>query len=263
MLNKAVVWRRIGSNPLAELKPLPHDKPVKQRRSLSVEEVQAILAASPDYLRAVWMLFMTTGLRRSEVVNLKFADVDFARRMVVIPASIAKNHQSREVPLDDYVLADIQARRAEAKKRQPVAGLTARQTERQRANFSRDHIYVTQACTPLKNNLLRQFYSVCRGAGIEGAEPGGTVDLHALRVSFITLSIEHGASPKAVQAIVGHSSLNMTMGIYARATDTAKRDAIGVLPFATVSMPEHVLRLSSAHKLRTTLPASAEQQTAS
>ena len=41
MLNKGVEWRRIGSNPIAGIKPLPHDKPVKKRRSLTLAEVQA------------------------------------------------------------------------------------------------------------------------------------------------------------------------------------------------------------------------------
>ena len=73
--------------------------------------------------------------------------------------------------------------------------------------------------TPLRNNLLARFYAVCRRAGIHDAEPGGSVDIHALRVTFTTLSLEHGAKPKAVQEILGHSTLAMTMSVYAKATD--------------------------------------------
>ena len=80
-------------------------------------------------------------------------------------------------------------------------------------------------------------------AGIVDAEPGGSVDIHALRVTFTTLSLEHGASPKAVQAILGHSTLAMTMGVYAKATESAKRSAITALPFAQSSGPAHVLTL--------------------
>jgi hypothetical protein len=38
MLNKAVAWNRIGSNPLTSFAPLDHDSPRKQRRALAVEE---------------------------------------------------------------------------------------------------------------------------------------------------------------------------------------------------------------------------------
>ncbi len=47
MLNKGVEWGRIGSNPLAGLKPLRHDKPVKCRRSLSADEVLAAAQLQP------------------------------------------------------------------------------------------------------------------------------------------------------------------------------------------------------------------------
>jgi integrase len=84
----------------------------------------------------------------------------------------------------------------------------------------------------------------------ELASPTGTAVaasiIHSLRVSFTTLALEGGANPKAVQAILGHSTLALTMGIYARATDRAKREAIGALPFAKVSAPEHVIAVSQA-----------------
>jgi hypothetical protein len=41
------------------------------------------------------------------------------------------------------------------------------------------------------------------------------------------------------------------MGVYARATDRAKRDVINALPFATSSAPEHVIEVQKAHSLRT------------
>ena len=260
MLAKGVKWKRIGSNPLVGLKPLKHDKPAKERRSLSVEEVKAIFDASSDSLRPVWKILMTTGLRRSEMVNLKFENVDFGRKVVVVPASTAKNHKAREIPLDDDVFADIVVRRDEAKRRRPVPGRTADLTQQQLARFSREHVFVTEANTPLKNNLLKRFYAVCKRAGIEGAEPGGSVDLHALRVSFITLSIEHGGSPKAVQAIVGHKSLEMTMKVYAKATDKSQREAINVLPFASVSPPPHIVSLQDAHKVRTSPRIKSQDQ---
>ncbi len=51
---------------------------------------------------------------------------------------------------------------------------------------------------PHRNTLLERFYVVCKNAKIEGAFPGGSVDLHALRTTFLSLTIENGASPKAI-----------------------------------------------------------------
>src|SRR5205085_8749520 len=107
MLNMAVKWKRIGWNPIADLAPLKHVRIVKQRRSLTVSEVSAIFAKSPPRLLPVWRAFMCTGLRKNELVNMKFADVDFERRTVTIHAETAKNGREREIPLDDHTLSTI------------------------------------------------------------------------------------------------------------------------------------------------------------
>lgn len=260
MLNKGVEWKRIGWNPIAGIKPLPHDKPKKKRRSLLLAEVQAILDASPEYLKPVWLTYMTTGIRRSELVELTFKDIDFQRKMLIIPASLAKSHKDREIPLDDTVFEMIIQLRDQAKRRVPVSGLTPAQTAKQAAKLSKEHIFVTKANTPLRNNLLKRFYAVCKRAGIEDAKPGGSVDIHALRVSFITLSLEHGGNPKAIQMIVGHSSLEMTMNVYAKATDKSKREAVAALPFTKVSTPDHIIPMQNAHKVRTSDEKSPEDK---
>jgi hypothetical protein len=83
-------------------------------------------------------------------------------------------------------------------------------------------------------------------AGIVDGKRNGSVDLHSLRVTFTTLSLEGGASPKAVQTILGHTTLDMTMRVYAKATDRSMRDAINALPFATATAPAHVLTIADS-----------------
>lgn len=258
MLNMGKKWKRIGSNPILGIEPLPEDSRTKDRRSLSVEEVLAIFDASPNYLKPVWLMFMVTGVRKDELVNMKFADIDLDRQIVTVRAGIAKNHREREIPLDDTALAMLRELRDKAKNRQPVDGWTPKLTERQHANFSREHVFVTKANTPLRNNLLTRFYAVCKRAGIDDAKTGGSVDIHSLRVSFTTLAIDGGASPKAVQAILGHATLAMTMKVYAKATERAKREAVSSLPFGNASAPSHVI----AHTPRTKKSGKSQRKAA-
>lgn len=246
MLNKAVAWKLIASNPIGKFSPLVDEQPAKRRRALDLEEVESLFRATPEYLLPIWRCFMVTGLRRDELVELRWSDIDFEWGSIHVRAEIAKNHKAREIPLDDAILAILKDLRDAAAARQPVQGLTPELTAQQAANFSRDHVFVTKANTPWRNNLLKRFYACCKNAGIADARPRGAVDLHSLRVTFTTLSIENGASPKAVQEILGHSTLGMTMGVYARANDRAKRDAVSALPFAKSSEPERVLRLHKA-----------------
>lgn len=179
-------------------------------------------------------MFATTGIRRTELVELLFFDIDFERRCVAIRAEIAKNHKAREIPLDDDTLAMLVELKQKATDRRPAAGKEGK-------NFSADHVFATRLGTPLRYNLLRSFLRVCRRAGIEGAEHCGSVDIHSLRVTFATLALQGGAAPKDVQAIMGHSTLAMTMNVYAKATEAGKRNAIAALPFAKVSEPAHVV----------------------
>jgi integrase len=243
MLNKGVEWGRLGSNPLAGLKSLEHSEARKQRRSLSSEEVQSILATAPAYLKPAFRLFAVAAIRRTELVELLFSDVDFERRSISIRATIAKNGRAREINIDDDTLAMLAKLRDEAPHREAVEG--------HERDFSRDHVFVTSNNTPHRHNILRAFYRVCKRAGIEGGHQGGSVDIHSLRVTSASLMLENGASPKAVQSILGHSTLAMTMNVYAKATEKAKRDAVSSLPFVTkVSPPAGVVSLPNVPKAR-------------
>ena len=222
MLNKAVEWDRIGKNPIASIKPLRNDRPYKERRPLELWEVQALFDHSPEYLKPVWRTFMTTGMRKDELVSMLDDDIDFDRRRVTVRAHTAKSRKAREIPLDDVAFELLADLCDQAKRRQPVPGSTPSLTEQQRRNFTRKHVFVTRANTPLRNNLLRAFYSICRRAGIEGGHRGGNVDIHSLRVTFTTMALSCGGNIKDVQEILGHSTPTITLAIYNKATDRGK-----------------------------------------
>ncbi|WP_254512345.1 tyrosine-type recombinase/integrase [Anatilimnocola floriformis] len=237
MLNRGVEWKRIGHNPIAKIAPLAIDEPRKQRRALTVEEAGKLFSHAPAWFVPILRLFATTGMRHDEAVQLLFSDIDFESRALTVRANVAKNGKARDIPLDEQTYALLLELREAARDRRSIAGKTPP------GRFSANHVFVTAYNTPRKNNLLRAFYAVCKRAGIDGAEPGGSVDIHSLRVTFTTLAMEHGASPKAVQSILGHSTLALTMKVYARATEKAKRDAISAIPFAAAKAPEHVLAM--------------------
>jgi integrase len=67
--------KKIGSNPLADFEPLPHDYP-KEGRALTDPEVSRLLECSPQPWRDIWYCFLVTGLRKSELASLTFTDID-------------------------------------------------------------------------------------------------------------------------------------------------------------------------------------------
>jgi hypothetical protein len=63
------------------------------------------------------------------------------------------------------------------------------------------------------------------------------VDLHSLRRTFATNLIAGGADPKSVQELLEHSTLDMTMRIYAKANPQNKRQALGQLSYGQGPLP--------------------------
>jgi len=246
MLNWAVDERIIGSNPVGGLPPLPHDVPRKDRRSLTVEECDALLNASLPRWRTIWRCFLTTGMRAGEVTSSRWEDIDWEQRTLTVRKAVAKSARERQIPIDDTLYADLKRLRRQAPEDQ-------------------QYVFVTKLGTPLRNNVLRALYASCKRAGIEtGKDEKGkgfsSVDLHSLRVTFATLAMQNGANPKDVQDILGHSTLDMTLRIYAKATDQGRRSAISALPFASASGPDHLIPVQISHKSVTDSESTSEAE---
>ena len=135
----------------------------------------------------------------------------------------AKSHKPRRIPIDDQLYAIMENFLKERALRQPGKGQNTRDRAQTQARFSRDHVFVTSQNTPLTNRsaLYRSFIRTCpAGIAYRNHDDAGDlldhVDIHSLRRTFATDLIINGADPKTVQDLLGHSSLTMTMKIYAK-----------------------------------------------
>jgi integrase len=239
----------IASNPLAGLKPLPHDH-AKEGRALTDDEVKRLLDSSPAPMRDVWYAFLVTGLRKAELGALTFRDIDWENREIIVRGGVAKNHRERRIPIDAG-LWDILCRQRDGRvAREPGKAQSAAATERARQRFTRDHVFVTQANTPLdhRSNLYHAFLRCCEAAGIQTKTYDAEgrlvehVDVHSLRRTFATNLIVSGADPKSVQELLGHRTLEMTMKIYTKIRSQTKRQALGRLSYGQGALaPAHVV----------------------
>ena len=130
----------IGSNPIAGIKQLPNDLPAKQRRSLTAEEVESLILNSSPLLRSVWYALLTTGVRKEEIVELRFTDVDFKRRVIKILAENAKGKKRGEIPICDGLFFERTKLRDACLSRRPVV--------RFQGKFLTDHIFVNSVNSP-------------------------------------------------------------------------------------------------------------------
>ena len=173
---------------------------------LTEDEINRLLAA-PDISteegirdRAVLEIMYATGLRVSELVGLKQADIDLLAGLVVC---YGKGHKERRVPLGKSALHWLQQ----------YSAVKAGYGKQSSPNFflHRGRPFTRQLAWSM---IKRQAESV----GIKNVSP------HTLRHSFATHLLQHGADSRSVQALLGHSDISTTQ-IYTHITDLHLRSA--------------------------------------
>ena len=173
---------------------------------LTEEEINRLLAA-PDIAteegirdRAILEIMYATGLRVSELVTLKQADVDLLAGLVVCHG---KGNKERRVPLGKSAIHWLQQYSA-------VKAGYGKQTS-PNVFLHRGRPFTRQlAWSMIKRHAEK--------AGIKDVSP------HTLRHSFATHLLQHGADSRSVQALLGHSDISTTQ-IYTHITDLHLRSA--------------------------------------
>jgi integrase len=173
----------------------------------SKEEVQTILAKAEGRWQPLLVAAVFTGLRSSELRGLAWEDVDFERKVVHVmqradhwgvmgsPKSAAGD---REIPMSPMVVNALREWRLACPKGE--AGLV----------FPNGKGNVESHA----NIANRGFYALQRSAGLVDEDGKPKYGLHALRHFFASWVIERGFSAKRVQALLGHSSIQMTFDRY-------------------------------------------------
>jgi len=163
----------------------------------------------------------SAGLRRGEIIALKWTDLDIKRRIIHVTRSIwwsKKGERHETMPKGGKGRdVDMTAALAEALK-------TARNL--------RERVLTRDDGTELTNKVVKQWFMRAQRAA--GLEQTGAV--HRLRHTFCSMLAAEGATPRAIQALAGHASISTTMK-YMHLSPTNRAAAIGLLD-AAWSRPE-------------------------
>ncbi|MDX6367122.1 MAG: hypothetical protein QOK30_2198, partial [Nocardioidaceae bacterium] len=197
-------------------------------RGLTIEQARGLLqAARGDRLQALYVLAVYLGLRRAEVLGLRWSDVDLEAETLQVAQTLQRvggelrflppktRHSKRTVPLPTPCVEALRSHRV------------AQDCERlARGQDWSDHGLVFTTCvgTPIEpDNLRRSWYKLRESAG----QP--SLRFHDLRHTCVSLLLDDGAPPHVVREIVGHSAIDVTMTIYAHASLQEKRKALEAL----------------------------------
>lgn len=184
-----------------------------------------------DELLAAWHVLAMTGMRRGELLGLRWVDVDFdgARISIRRSAVLVKNYGSGEsieigppksgkarvVDIDPRTVAVLKAHRA------ALAGVDLR--------WAREDAYVVPAMdggVRHPERFSRSFGArVARATKQLGADAPPTIRLHDLRHTHATILLLAGEHPKVVQERLGHATISITLDTYSHVIPTMQRQA--------------------------------------
>lgn len=204
VLRIAVEWGLLEEAPA--VRPLRAKKP--EFSFLDFQEADLLVQAAETEWRAMVVTALHTGLRLGELLALRWRHVDFERGHVLVCENdwrgiigTPKGHKTRIVPLNKTVL---DALKAHHHRRGPLVFC---RPDGSRLSY--------QQC---RRPLVR----MCKKAGIK------SVQWHALRHTFASHMAMKGAPLKAVQDLLGHVTIEMTMR-YAHSTPQASMAAVALL----------------------------------
>ena len=198
----------MAANP-ADLLPAPK-QPQRLPRTLKAAEVSALLDRIPTGTpleqrdRALFELAYGSGLRAEELVNLDVGSIDFDAEQVRVEG---KGGKTRFVPCGEHALRSL-----------------GRYLERARGTLASDPaepaLFLSKSGRRLStSDVRRRLRTWARHAAAQGA-----VHPHALRHSFATHLLDGGADLRAIQELLGHSSLSTTQ-VYTRVESARLRAA--------------------------------------
>ncbi|MGW6138948.1 site-specific integrase [Streptomyces sp. NPDC055140] len=193
---------------------------------LAVKEGRQLLAAARvNRLWAAYELAVRIGLRRGELLGLRWSDVDLHEGVLTVRQALQRvggellivapktQRSARRVALPPECVTALRAQRAQQIADRKAAGNNWKGT-------GHGLVFTTKNGTPIEpRNLNRSFEALSVRAGIR------KVRFHDLRHTCASLLHEQGADARMIMEVLGHSSIRVTMDIYTFVRLDAQRSA--------------------------------------
>ncbi len=204
----------LGSNPITMVRQSA--KRMQTPDILEAGELRQLFDQLSHRERVMVLLDSITGLRRSELMALKWLDVDFEQLELAVTRSIyrqvvgrCKTEISRKpVPLDPWIAEELLTWKRATPYNQPEDWVFASTRMRGKQPYSPDSLLKRQIRPAVKRAKILKH-----------------VGWHTFRRTLSTLLKSNGEDIKVVQELLRHATIKMTLEVYAQAVTPAKRQA--------------------------------------
>ena len=215
----AAQWRIIKKNPLPGARPDDFKRKRTSKtsrvteRCLTLEESKTLIKALNDVdlkYQLITHLALIGGLRRSEILGIKWSDVDFQNRCIHITQS------SIYVPKKGYVVGNLKNEKSERTISIPrVTVILLLDYKMHTANTDNNFVFVNDKGRRKGLRLNPTSVTAWFKRFRKSINLPDEVPLHGLRHTNATLLISQGINVKSVSSRLGHSSTSITLDTYA------------------------------------------------
>lgn len=205
----AIKWGYLKANPTVGINKLKVDDS-KPLRFLSKKECERLLDACPPELYPVYFTFLNTGMRKAELENLEWDDIDFKRRKIRIHRKEFWQPKTgeRDIPMN-----------------QQLFELLLKLKKQNDKDLKSRFVFPDSDGGKIRTKLREKIIQIGKIAGIEGL-----TKIHTLRHTFASHLVMSGVDLPTVKKLMGHTDIQTTM-IYAHLAPDHLADAVNKLPF--------------------------------
>ena len=231
-LEQAVAAHVIPANPSEHIKLPKIHKPDLQ--PLMDEDVRRFMEAiRGDRFERLFILALFSGLRQSELIGLRWEDVDLENGVLTVRRQIQKAHdRAGYISLDETKSGKTRQAAVAPSITQVLAEQQAQQNEWRAAagllwNNESNLVFTDELGEHLKHRTIQNhFKAIVAGMGCPN------VRFHDLRHSYAVIALQSGDSVKSVQEQLGHYSAAFTLTTYAAVSDTMRRETQNIMEAA-------------------------------
>jgi len=179
MFNKAIQWGYLTKNPFVNVRKFK--EPPGRLRYLTDVEIQILLNCCNGHTKDTVRMALNTGMRKGEILNLKWADVDMHNRVITVRES--KNNETRNIPINDTLYTML------------------KEISTHKRGY---YVFANDNGKPY-GDIRTGFRKALKRAGIADFR------FHDLRHTFASKLVMNGVDIRTVQTLMGHKDISMTM----------------------------------------------------
>ncbi len=218
-LTQAVRWNIISRNPASLVKKPPKFRKNTTMKVWTVEEQKTFLEHArngPMLYYTLFLLALTSGMRKGELLGLKWDDVDTKQGIISVKRTVVWANRSlflKDIPKTESSIRTIQ-----------IPEQTVKELKKWQLACPANNLNLVFP-SPKTNGILypnsldKQFLKTVKEAGVS------RISFHGLRHTFATTLLSSNVNPKIVQEMLGHATIKTTMDTYSHVLPNMQKEA--------------------------------------